>query len=177
MKTTEIKKPASKSGQAIVEFVVGLVGLLMLVAFIIQFGEVGWKHTQALIDARETAGRHAMSDDHSAALPGPRFIQDWDIGPDESRYSQDDEAILSSDGFVQNSIVRHARPDDLGRYVPDNQISALNGGGTINSFGFVHGNQTSEPVTTMPIIRHLLLNTPSIQLEADVWMTWTKGIY
>jgi len=170
-------KRDSASGQAMVEFVVGLVGMLVLFAFIVQFGSIGVKHSQAMIDAREKAGQDAMSDDYSLAMPGPEFIETWERGRDERAYSQDDEMVVGSDAFIRDDILKHAKPGDLAGFVADNRINRLNSGNTLEEFGLVHGNELSESVPLMPVIRHLLFDTPSIEIEADVYMIWTKGIY
>jgi len=173
-----MKKRNNRSGQAIVEFVVGMVGVLVLTAFIIQFGSIGYKRSDAMILAREDAGRHAMSDDYNLTDPPPRFIHIWDQGPDESRYSFDDTAVTTDDGVVRDRITRHARPEDLGQYLDGNPISRVSSGGqAIREFGIVHGNETADTVPLMPVIRHLLFDGHFMDVEADVYLMWTKGIY
>jgi hypothetical protein len=174
-RTTNIER---RSGQAIVEFVVGLVGLIMIVAFIIQVSRISREHTRALIDAREQAAHDAMADTYLLALPAPEFINDWRAGNDEREYSQDDRILRGDPSFVASDLLVHSRPQELQGWAPGNRISQLaSERSPVDAFGLVHGHAEEDEVPLMPVIRHLLYNHDEIEVEADAWLVWTKGLY
>ena len=171
------------AGQAIVEFVVGLVAVLVLVSAILQIGVLGREHTGAMADARALAGQYAMSPVYTEPTPGPYYIQDWREAADNVAYSRDDQpTAITADG-VSSGLVAHARPADLAAWVPGNAVSAMQEpSAVLPGFWLVHGVSPTRTVridstNSIPAFRHLLYASDSIQLHGDVWMTWTKGIY
>jgi hypothetical protein len=171
------RTPSSSSGQAIIEFVVGIVAVLVVAALLFQVGRVARLHTEALLEAREEAGERAMSDAYRVALPGPDYIRDWRPGGDERRFSRDDEPVRGGWGTVSGSITVHGRPTDLNEQVAGNPISLLHTDPSpVDSFGLVNGRTETKEVEVMPVIRHLLYDAPSIEVDHEAWMVWTKGL-
>ena len=69
----------------------------------------------------------------------------------------------------------HAQPADLGSRVPTNHISALATTPVlIDEFYLTHGHIKSEPVPLLPVIRSLLYDAESIEVQADSWLVWTR---
>ena len=66
------------AGQAMVEFVVTLVAVLVLITAILQIGQLGLLHSKTLHDARDRAG--ALSLLPNPTLAGPDYISDWTPG-------------------------------------------------------------------------------------------------
>jgi hypothetical protein len=168
---------AARSGQALVEFVVGMVGLLVLVAFVIQVGRIAMAHTEARIEARRQAAGLAMLETYTTPAPMPRFIRDWQEGRDGARYSVDDTALSEDPGRLSDGITGYARPEQLRVQLPGNAISTLDSSGyPMLHIGLVRGHDHADRVEWMPLLRRLLVDDRAIQMEAEVYMTWTKGL-
>jgi hypothetical protein len=160
-----------------VEFVVGLVALLVLSAGLLQLGRLCREHTAVLIRAREYAGTYAMSDTYQLSLPGPQYLRDWEPGPDARSYSRDDEEIPGAGDMVRANLVHYTRPTDLEAHVPGNPLSTLEPSQqVIDGFHLVHGREESPAVPLYPIIRRLLYRADEIRMEGEAWLVWTKGI-
>lgn len=168
--------PSPKSGQALLELVVGLVAILILFAVIVQLGRLQRAHTDTLLEARETAGARALQPGYTVTLPGPQYIRDWEPGGDEKAYSQDDTPRLGNPGILANQILALAQPQQLAEYIPDNPITEHSMSTTMDAFSLVNGTSRSEDIPLLPIIRRLIYADESISMEASVWLAWTKEL-
>jgi len=165
-----------RSGQALLELVVGLVAIMVLAAVILQLGSLQRAHTKTLIEARAEAGEFAMQIDYISSLPGPQYIRDWSPGTDLKAYSRDDVPQQGSIGYLSDDILAVAQPQQLAVYVPDNIITDSSDTATMEALSLVSGQAQSEDISLLPIIQRLIYDAPSISMEANVWLTWTKGI-
>ena len=164
------------TGQAMVEFMVGLVVVLVLLAGLIQIGQLAHAHTRTMIAARAAAGRLAMS----ATPPvsdNAQLVSGWVPGPDQRRYTPDDMAIAASNAAtLPGELVAQARLD-LVPDAPPNALATLAASpNPAGKFFLVKGN-ASESVPILPVIRRLVYPRPEMEVESDAWMIWTKGIY
>ncbi len=167
----------SRSGQAIIEMVVGLVAILVLVAGLLQLGRLGHEHTQLMMEAREEAGQYAMSDQYALEAPEPQYLYNWSEGGDGRRHSRDDRPLYALSQDVSDEVLVHAKPGELANRVGDNLVSAAYANEAIlESFRLVHGRDKSDDIPLYPVIRSLVYNADSIQLESDVWLTWARDI-
>ncbi len=167
----------SRSGQAIAEFVVALAAILVLVAGILQIGQLARAHTRTLMEAREMAGRYALQENYQLLLPGPRLLGTWSSGPDHSRHSRDDEPLPPLADVTGEDLLPHAHVDDLSGYVQNNPFSRLaRGQDPLNGFGLVHGHARSDAIPVLPIVRRLLYRADAVVLESDVWLAWAEGL-
>ena len=164
-----------KEGQAITELIVALVALLVLVGGIIVLGRLSRAQTQAMREARRSAGIAAMSD--ASPFSGPQYIESRDAGADRATYSRDDGVTQGDPAAFQAGVVRYAHPDAVGTQVNGNPVTTLYGAAfPALMFGFTHGEH-EVTVTNMPIIRDTVYRDDRIQVHGDAWLTWTKGIY
>jgi len=164
-----------KSGQAIVELVVALVVILILFAGSIQICTLGVSHSRLMMMARREAGQKAMSEQSSFA--GPLFIAACTPGNDGIAFSRDDGTVPGDPALLQVGIVDYAHPEELNQLRTNNPVSAMaNSSFPQDLFGLVEGSATKN-VPLIPIVRELLYNKDSIDLQGKAWMTWTKGIY
>ncbi len=170
------KRLQASAGQAMIEFVVGLVAILAIAGLLFQLAQFARRHTLAMIEARERAGQAAMDDIYRLTLPGPKYIGDWQEGPDGIRYSADDTPTSANPGIVRDPFVKHVDPARLDAWVGENPISLLNTGPVLSNFAFVHGRAEAEPVPVLPVVRHLLYNKEVIDVEFNTWLVWTKGL-
>jgi len=161
-----------------VEFVVGLVGLLVLFAVFVQLGEIIQAHTRTLIESRERADDLALSDTYVQTLPGPVYVYDWDPGGDGHRYSRDDRPLGSNPRDLVDHVVRHVPTGPLAGWVGGNPLSDMEqNGAVISSFALVHSPVRSDPIPLYSIIRNLIYDAESIEVESDAWQVWTRGLY
>ncbi len=166
--------PGGQAGQAIVELVVGLIAIVVLFMGMLQIQRLAREHTQVLSAARQQAGQDALAGAYVLRGDLPKFIHDWQPGPDGAQYSQDDVAQLDNPGTVSMSIAQPARPADLAVYVPNNMVSQeANAGSVLTDFFFVHGHDQSTPVQFYPIIRSAVYGADEVTMQAQAWLTWT----
>jgi hypothetical protein len=163
----------ARAGQAIAEFVVGLIALVVLFMGMLQIQYLAHNHTKALNDARAQAGQDALQTPYILRYNVPRWIGDWNNGRDNVIYSQDDTVVSGNPGSVTAGIVSHAHPTDLSTYAPGNELSAAANTATlIDGLMLTHGRERSPPVAMFPIIKHLVYDTDSITMQGDAWLTW-----
>jgi hypothetical protein len=161
-----------------VEFLAGLVAIMVLTVGLLQIGRLGVEHTRVMIDAREQAGVNALAGNHAILPPPPRYIVDWTAGNDGIQYSRDDTAIIGSAQHPFADIAQYARPGYLQALAPGNEISGLmNADMLLSSIGLVHGRFESDPIEMYPLVRRLLYAADSVTVEGEAWLVWTKGIY
>lgn len=176
---TNVRAPARdpRGGQAMLEFVIALVAILVLVAGLLQIGRLTRVQLNALNEARADAARLAMSDVYTRRIPGPQFLRDWDVGPDRARHSRDDIPRPGDPGLVRLMILAHAKPDELAARVPDNPVSGLmNRYPLIDGYALVHGRAEPRTVPLLPVMRHLIYNAEAIDIGADAWLVWTQRL-
>ena len=166
----------SSRGQAMVELVVGLVVALVLIASLIQIGQLSRAHTQTMIDARREAGLNAIAGGYLGSLDA-QFIYDWNPGGDETPYTHDDQPIIDLNAQSRTqSILDNSHLNQVqGR--PTNVLEVLDD--TFNPVNFMylvkgHGEAS---IPTIPVFRRLFNRQNSIALESDVWLVWAEGIY
>ena len=164
-----------KKGQAMVEFVVALVVILVLVASIIQIGTMGVRHSRLMEEARREAGRKAMQ--AASSFAGPQFIGACTVGPDGIAFSRDDDVIEGDIGSFSAGIVSYAHISDLDAIRPGSPVSVLAGSPFPQyMFGLVD-SERQETINLIPIVRELIYRQDSIVLKGKAWMTWTSGLY
>lgn len=171
--------PHTRSGQAIIEMVVGIVALLLVFAGLVQLGLFSHARTQMMMEAREQAAVYASSDGGvSDSLP--RYIYDWDRGRDERRHSADDEPILSaySAQGTRDRILGPARPDEVGAVLgdPANELTrAYAVDEVLRSFHLVGASERSDRIPVMPVVRKLLMGSgaDSFVVTGEAWLVWT----
>lgn len=163
------------SGQAMVEFVVTLVAVLVLITAILQIGQLGILHSKTLHDAREHAGSLSLLP--NPTFSGPEYIADWTPGEDGATYSRDDRSRSGLAGGFEAGVVQPAHPQILAGYLSDNPVSALAGNPFPQmNFGLIQARETATNAT-LPVVRRLFYAADPIEVEGQAWATWTKGIY
>lgn len=168
-------KRRTTSGQAIVEWIVALVAILVLVSALLQIGRLGILHSATLHDAREHAGGLSLLP--TPSFSGPDYIAHWSTGPDESPYSRDDTPIAGWSAGFEAGVVQPAHPDVLAIHRPGNPISALAGNPFPQmNFGLIQAQRTATNAT-LPVVRNLIYDAASIEVQGEAWATWTRGIY
>jgi hypothetical protein len=168
-----------KEGQAIVEFIVGLVVVLVLFAGLLQVASLAKAHTETMTEARRRAAIQATMDFDIPSTPD--YILSRLPGADNKDYTRDDSFTPANAGDFENLIIEQAAENtagwDLINSVPGNRVSTLRGSAApVTQFGLVKGSD-SESVDLLPAVQNLIYDAPHIELKCDVWMTQTKGLY
>jgi len=178
-----MKADCRRGGQAMVEFVVGLVALLALFAGLLQLAALTRAHTDAMAAAREQAGERALLDTEPAPIVAgtPDYIRDWNPGPDRRSYSRDDRFTGGNQAFFDRVIVERAADGPSGWSIldslPENRLTGLHcNPNPVARFGLVRGRERAG-VPMISAAQELLYHAREIEIEANVWMTWMKGIY
>jgi hypothetical protein len=168
----------SKNGQALVELAVALIVIVVLLAALLQIGRLTREHMDALNAARGDAAQSAMASVYTMRIPAPRFLRDWDAGADGARHSRDDTPRDGDPAGVVRHIAEKALPDELERRVSGNPVTALaRQVPLIGEYHLVYGRSETRTIELLPVVRHLLYDAESIDIEADAWLVWTQGLY
>ncbi len=169
----------NRAGQAIAEFIVSLVAILVLAAGLLQLTALMVAQSRTMVKARKEAGIAAVQ--QVAASSDPDFIKDWEAGSDGVTYTADDTADQSVAATDFNNVfVEKASTDDGWIYIedsPSDLISPMRALAAPSSFfGLVDGYD-DETVSLLPAVQSLLYNKESIHVESRVWMTFCGGLY
>jgi hypothetical protein len=169
----------TRSGQALVELMVGLVALVVLIAGIIQVAGLTRIQTDSLVEARREVANKLFLDSPVSALP--EYIDDIDVGQDGKSYSSDDARSSGDQSLFKNTIASKAAGTasewNIMDALPTSPFSQLNNApAPVTAFGLLHGDAEAT-VDTIPAVRSLLYDADQINVKCDVWMTWTRGIY
>ncbi len=153
-----------KNGQAVVEFVVALIPLLVLVAGLVQFGLLASAHTRAMGEAREEAAQHMLAP--LIGGPATEYYEEWTDGDDDASYSADDESHVGNLLALSSAIVNPAHPIQLQEQIGDNLISALPAAPYLIFWGLQQGKHT-ETVPVLPIVRSLFYAGEEIEVSVS----------
>ena len=164
----------TRSGQAMLEFIVGIVGMLALLAGLLQLVTLANAHL-----ARRNAGRLALS--NQLVRDNPDYIRTWHAGADERTYSRDDDYNHANPNVFRAYFPERVvgRPDDwrVMEAVPHNPIADIRDApDPADAFGMVSDREYRN-VPLLPAVRHLLYRADRLEIESEVWMTATYGIY
>ena len=159
-----------------VEFMIGMVVVLVLLAGLIQVSQLTHAHTRSMIAARAAAGRLAM-DPGFPPSETALLISDWVPGPDLRRLTHDDIALVSSNAAtLPGELVGRANLS-LVPNAPTNALTTLAASPNPAGDFFMVKGTASEFVPILPIIRRLVYAHATLEVESDAWLVRLKGIY
>jgi hypothetical protein len=171
-----------RSGQAAIEFAVGLLLMLIVVTGIIHVSRMARTSLFLHSVLRGEAGKDAMT---SLASSTPDYISDWKEGPDGIRYTADDQPVRNSamlpatlDLLTQNSV---ANPTDWdyvasGTRLPVSMCSLQASPIMATTIGFVHAEETLH-VPVDSVIRQLIYDKDEVSIKEEVWVPLMGGLY
>ena len=180
---TEDRGRRAETGQATIEFVAGLLLLLLVLTGIVHINRMA--RTSLFLHAvlRGNAGERAM--ESGALSVSPPYISDWDAGADGARYTADDRPI-------QNSLVLPStlslfcnysvkNPGDWSYVASDTQLpvsmirlSTAPAAGAL--LGFTRAEEDLH-VPVDPVIRQLVYGKDEVTIRETVWMPLMGGLY
>ncbi len=173
------RRPAPpKSGQALVEFCIGLVGMLAVIGGIFQLGLMGRARTDARVEATRSATALSMLDEDLTGVFLPRYIRRMDAGGDNFTYSVDDFAVSGNTQDAYDRVASRMRPGQVRPYAPGSEIALM--GDPVEmlmGMGLVSGVGMELNVPVLPVARRLFFNRGTVDFQAQVWMTRTGDLY
>ena len=163
-----------KDGQAIMEFLIALVALIILFAAVVQIAIYDSVHTNAMSKARSQAGASSLNP--VIGDKQPNYISRWTEGPDKVNYSVDDGMVKGQINDFKQGILSNASPDTLRVKVGRNAISSLQDDPNRLLSDFARGHDT-ETMDVMPILQYALGAPEEIAITCEVWMVTSGRIY
>lgn len=157
-------------GQAMIEFVIALMVIVILVAGIAQFIELGTARGNILSSIRGDVGMDAI--DGNDIGDSPDYIQDWKEGADETRHTADDRKVQGGAATLGSDVLsRTVRDPADWVYVETakNRDILSARAGSAAALGFVHGDEKEE-IDLLPAMRNLLGGKDSVTVGAELWM-------
>lgn len=168
----------SRVGQAMVELVAAVVGILVVVTGLLQLILLGTADTNTMVAATADAASRATAT--VAMLPTLDVVADWEAGPDGLMQTKDDARVDGNLDGVQRDVAGATAPNgdwsavDGARH---NDIAVLAYGALPSTtFGLVRG-QASEDVEVVPAARSLFGLRDPTEVRNEVWMTVTGALY
>ena len=168
---------SSRSGQAFIELMAGLVVIMVLLSGFVLVAELFETHNQTMVSAQLSAAEAAMAEEYSPLLP-PVYLSGWGAGADQSRYTRDDVPLwVSNPNLHINRIASYADPEAIAGLIPGNPLSSIaTDEDAAMEFMLVSGS-SMRTVPTLPVVRQLFYNKSGISVRTQIWMTWLRGLY
>ena len=178
-----ITKRKNIRGQAGIELAVALVLLLIILTGIIHVGKMARTSLFLQSVLRGKVGLEAMNP--GAISMTAEYVSDWDAGPDEIRYTADDQPANNNMNLSMtfSSLCQHSvESQDDWQYIsertqlPVSMIRMNNSGMIATAIELTHQKETFYvPVETA--IRQLVYDKDEIAIEQEVWMPLMGGLY
>ena len=178
--TKNVAAARGHAGQAMVEFVVGLVALLLVAVGILSVAVLVGADTDSFAEAQEEAVRRSMGNGTPDSFSP---VKDVDRGPDGILFTKDDKPVRGSFSGMRTRIAGRAIPADGSRPSgPDGaetRHDAISGfargeeGGSLFSLRVGRGEAEAE---LPPAARPLLGLESPVTLRNEVWLPQTGGV-
>lgn len=167
-----------KSGQAMVEFCIGLVAMLTVIAGIFQLGRMGRARTDARVEATGSASALSMNSASSSFRLIRNYILQNNEGADARSYSVDDMALLGNADAVYDQLLMPNQPNLLRGYAPTNILANIqNSVDLMGETGLVRSTASENNIPVMPIIRRLFFDQDTVDIDVTVWSVRTGDLY
>ena len=171
---------SAHGGQAMIEFVVGLIALLAAAIAVLAVAELTRADTDAMAEAQERAAEASMGNGIAADFP---TIADVDPGPDGRALTKDDRPVSGSLSGVRSRVADMAGGvgTDAARSVAGgvgpnaNDLADFARGADSSAFGFRRGHASA--VAEPPPAAAFFYGLPeTVEQENEVWMPQTGGL-
>ncbi len=90
-------KKSGQQGQAMIEMVCGIIGMITLFSTLILFTAVGTERVSNLVAVRSKTAQSITNTDDETGTPGGKSILRWNSGDDQMAMTEDDGYVTSSD--------------------------------------------------------------------------------
>jgi hypothetical protein len=168
-----------RAGQAMIELMLGMIMLLILLIGAVQFLEVADAHTGIDSVIRGRTGFIAMSP--RLLEDSPRYIQNWDPGTDNQRFTADDHATCIPATTIQTiangSAAGTAGWDAFSRLSQPSSLAALRGDPVpLMALGFI-GLRLNSTVPVSEFAQELFYDHAEVLVQEDCWIPILNGLY
>ncbi len=165
-----------RAGQAMVEFVIAILAVVIIVAGFFQLMEIVGERGNILRSIRGETGKKALSP--GLLLDRPDYIREWKEGDDEFRHTADDESVNGSISVTLGAgVVEHSVSDSGDWSYLDNAVNSdlasLRGGLSATALGLVHEKE-SEKIYLMPAMRNWIIGKEYVLVGSELWMPRLK---
>lgn len=168
----------SRSGQAAVEFCIGLVAMMAVIGGIFQLGRLGRARMDARVEATRAATSRSMLDEEVTGLFIPNYIREMHEGPDGYSYSVDDVAVGGNTQDAYDRVVARLRAGAVRQHAPDSPVAEMDDPmEMMMGMGLVAGTGMELNVPVLPVVRRLFFNRDSVDIQVQVWSTRTGDFY
>ena len=176
----------SRSGQAMAEFLVGLVGIMLLVVGLQQIAILSEKNFEMHHKVRGDLAVQ-MTESSSPFIPGFSFATKTDLGADGKAYTGDDQVVVGTDdvytgpnglmsavdyGWMRGTLWDYAPPSRDND--PYNRLAESGFSDLSKKFEMFYA-EDRVPVEVVPFLRRLL-GRDSINLRQQAWMPALDGL-
>lgn len=169
----------ARAGQAMVEFVVGLVALLLVAVGILSVSALVRADTESFERAQEEAVRRSMGNGTPQSFSP---VSDVETGPDGLPLTKDDAPVRGSLGGVR-AIAGHAIPADGSRPLrPDGSdpvhdaVGAFARGGSGDALFSMRRGEGEATAELPPAANPLFGLGESASVRNEVWLPQTGGV-
>lgn len=173
MSTFRTSPPRATAGQAMIEFMVGIVCVIVVVGALLQLGTLCRERTQTMMNATRHAHLDAVSDTFAASPPAP-FTLNWNEAGDGYRHSADDIRIGGDPAVVGDAIAGTAQPGWLeaatGEPTPFSGLTDTAGLQEANAL--VSGTDSRIGIRLLPVVRNLIYRDNTITVRSEAWMVY-----
>lgn len=175
MRTRAIHTVASSlHGQALVEFVIAILMVVIVVAGTLQFIEMAGMRGELMAEIRGEAGQRALS---PLNLVGntPEYLRTWEEGPDALRHTADDRALPASESQTLQVRILDRTDDPAGDgRILDGVVNAdlpltRAAARPMSTLGMLHVERR-EAITLSPAMRDWVYGRERVTVGAEVWM-------
>ncbi len=164
------------SGQAMLEFVVGLVATLCVIGAMIQLGLLALERSTAMVDATGEAAEKSIEPDFTL-LPTD-YTQNWREGADAFRHSADDTQESGDPSLITEQIGEAALPSRIRAYDDDSPLAhADDPERLVEQDALVKGSASKVGIRLLPVVRKWLYRRDTLTVRAESWSVWTTGVY
>jgi hypothetical protein len=162
-----------------IEFVIGIVALLILLTMVFQGVVLTKQHADAMTEARSEAGSRAIS--ALSGINSPIYVSSVDSGSDWKKYTADDIKIAGNSMALENDVVDktvvNSSDWNLIGSAPRSKFNEIRTVvSPVDAYGLVCGEST-KTVVLSEAFKSLIWNKDSITIDVEVWMTQTDDIY
>lgn len=168
------------AGQAMIEFMVALLVVVILVGGLVQLTSLYTTHTRIMNEARGNAGERAINP--ITVADTPEFIVDWEPGRDGVTYTADDEPVTDSAAVLQARITAKtvAQTEDWALVEDAQNTGVIDFRGSLapnNHFGLIGETVEEEMPLEAGLISRWVYPSESITIAEEVWMPKLGDIY
>ncbi|MDF7807715.1 hypothetical protein P4E94_09725 [Pontiellaceae bacterium B12219] len=171
----------AKSGQAMIEFILGLVGIMFLLIGLLQVRELSWTSTQMSLDIRENIADQ-MTGSGSLQSGVLNYSEGHTRGADNRMYTSDDKMMTGSISSFLGNFMDHSgysTPSSQGGLSTKEYLSDYNLHDPYMALDSVSANLAepfdmlyqpgSDDIFVLPFISPLI-GKGRIDIETEVWM-------